>query len=229
MSDLITNILSTDFIARFVINIVSVIFLVWYCYFRRSPKKEYLFGFILFGIGVFVITKMLRDVQLPMGFAFGLFALFSMLRYRTESISIKEMTYLFLVIAVALITSIAPLHYLELVVINGIICLCSQIAELAEAKLCASNTIDYQMIRYDLIENIKPQRRKELLEDLYQRTGLNIVDVHVEEIDLLRDTAQLKIVYSTQNIAQDERATDIEQDSFSEKNLNQKPAFLLRD
>ena len=229
MSDLITNILSTDFIARFVINIVSVIFLVWYCYFRRSPKKEYLFGFILFGIGVFVITKMLRDVQLPMGFAFGLFALFSMLRYRTESISIKEMTYLFLVIAVALITSIAPLHYLELVVINGIICLCSQIAELAEAKLCASNTIDYQMIRYDLIQNIKPQRRKELLEDLYQRTGLNIVDVHVEEIDLLRDTAQLKIVYSTQNIAQDERATDIEQDSFSEKNLNQKPAFLLRD
>ncbi len=229
MLSTITNIISIDFLARFSISLISMIFIVWFCYFRRSPRKDYLFGFMLFGIGVFIITKMLHDVQLPMGFAFGLFALFSMLRYRTESISIKEMTYLFLVIGVALITAIAPLHYFELIIINAIICCCAQIAEVIELKLCESKRIDFQMVRYDLIENIKPQNRDLLINDLHQRTGLNIIDVHIDEIDLLRDTAMLKVVFSTQKIVAKDAIDAGAKESNTQCEPNQRSAFVLSD
>lgn len=190
------TIFNVDLLCRFVINIVTVCVLIWGSYFRRSANNEFLFGAVLFGIGVFIITKILSGVVLKMEFAFGLFALFSLLRYRTESITIKEMTYLFLVICVALISGIAPISYLGLIIINSAVCLIVEIAELVESKIHLFGDKATQTLRYDIIENIKPQRREQLFEDLRNRTGLNIIDVKINEIDLLRDTALLTIIYT---------------------------------
>ena len=93
-----------DFIIRLLLNMLAVFILVRFVYFRAHLNRAYAAAFILFGLGVFLITSQLSSVDISMGFAFGLFAIFSMLRYRTESITIKEMTYLFLVIAMSLLS-----------------------------------------------------------------------------------------------------------------------------
>mgnify|MGYP001356100843 CR=1 FL=1 len=91
--------LSFDFLIRLLINMAGVFILVRFVYFRTTQQRAYASSYILFGLSVFLITSQLASVEISIGFAFGLFAIFSMLRYRTESINVKEMTYLFLVIA----------------------------------------------------------------------------------------------------------------------------------
>ena len=100
-----TDSMGLDFIIRLVINTTAILYLVRVCYFSYSQHRAYASSFILFGLGVFLVTSQLHTVDISMGFAFGLFAIFSMLRYRTESITIKEMTYLFLVIAMSLLSA----------------------------------------------------------------------------------------------------------------------------
>lgn len=183
--------LDVAFFIRFAINLFSLFVLVRLCYYRKSPNRDFLFSFYLFGIGVFFITRLLHNVDVSMGFAFSLFAIFSMLRYRTESISIKEMTYLFLVIGIALLSAVSQINYWELLLINLLI---SGFAAFAESLLFMPNLIE-KTIQYEKIDNIKPQNRELLLADLKQRTGLNIQTVQIENIDFLRDTALLKIYY----------------------------------
>jgi len=105
--------LGSDFIIRLLINVVSIVLLVR-CYYAFSRNRANASSFMLFGIGVFLVTSLLHTADVSMGFAFGLFAVFSMLRYRTESISIKEMTYLFLVIAIALLSSVGTTSVLKM-------------------------------------------------------------------------------------------------------------------
>lgn len=185
------NALDIAFFIRFAINLVSLFVLVRLCYYRKSPNRDFLFSFYLFGIGVFFITRLLHNVDVSMGFAFSLFAIFSMLRYRTESISIKEMTYLFLVIGIALLSAVGQIHYGELLFINLLI---SGFAAFAESLLFMPN-LNEKTIQYEKIDHIKPQNRELLLTDLRQRTGLDIQSVQVGNIDFLRDTVLLKIYY----------------------------------
>lgn len=192
-----TSLFTVDFFSRLAINVVSIYVIVWFCYYKRFPRRDFMFSFILFGLGVFLVTKVLHQVNLPMGFAFGLFALFSMLRYRTESISIKEMTYLFLVIGIALICAIAPLLYYELIAINLGVLVVAQLTEWLESRLFARGSKVSHLIRYDVIENIRPEKKAALFADLRQRTGHEIIDVQIEEIDFLRDSAMLRLTYST--------------------------------
>jgi hypothetical protein len=140
-------------------------------------------------MGVFLVTSQLHTVDISMGFAFGLFAIFSMLRYRTESITIKEMTYLFLVIAMALLSAVGDMDHLSLIMLLGIICAA---ARLTETSLLIPMLQD-QTVQYEKIENIQPDRYQELLADLRERTGLDVVSVDIESIDFLRDTARLKV------------------------------------
>lgn len=186
-------VLNAPFFIRFVINLVSLFVLVRWCYYPKSHNSNFLFSFYLFGIGVFIVTYLLHDVEMSMGFAFGLFAIFSMLRYRTESISIKEMTYLFLVIALALLSAVGQLNYWELLVINGIICLFSA---LAESRFFIPQ-LGEKVIQYEKIDNIKPENWEILLNDLKRRTGLNIQNIQVETIDFLKDAATIKVYYLT--------------------------------
>lgn len=185
------TVLEAHFLMRLVINVASLLVLIRLCYVRRRPDRDFAFSFFLFGLGVFIVTYLLRSVEMQLGFAFGLFAIFSMLRYRTESISIKEMTYLFLVIAVALLSSVGPVSTIELVALNGLICIGTVVAETP----LVSPAVVTKRITYERIEHIKPEKRDALLDDLRTRTGLDIHDVEVDSIDFLRDAAVLKVYY----------------------------------
>jgi hypothetical protein len=185
------NTLDINFFIRFLINTMSLFVLVKYCYYRRTPNREFLFSFFLFGTGVFIVSYLLRSVEVSMGFAFGLFAIFSMLRYRTEAISIKSMTYLFLVITVSLLSAVGNVSPIELISLNAIICVSTI---LAESKMLTPRLAE-QLIRYEKIENIRPQNRNLLLDDLHERIGLEIRNVLIDKIDFLRDTATLRVFY----------------------------------
>jgi predicted membrane protein len=140
-------------------------------------------------MGVFLVTSLLHSADVSMGFAFGLFAVFSMLRYRTESISIKEMTYLFLVIAIALLSAVSTLNPYELLIITLSICLMTY---LLETNLVLPS-LDELEIDYEKIENINTNRREELIADLKMRTGLEVQQVEILSIDFLRDSSRLKV------------------------------------
>jgi len=183
-----------DFIPRLIINTVFIILLVRGCYFQHSQNRPFAASFMLFGTGVFMVTSLLHSADISMGFAFGLFAVFSMLRYRTESITVKEMTYLFLVIAIALLTAVGPIGLIGISVINAIVCI---LAYLLETELLLPLT-EEQSIRYEKIENIKPESRAELINDLKQRTGLDIKHVAIDSVDFLNDTAQIRVFYKSQ-------------------------------
>jgi hypothetical protein len=183
--------LDLTFIARFFINVIAITLLTYACYYRSNRNTTVTGSLILFGIGIFVITYFLHGVDMSMEFAFGLFAVFTMLRYRTESISIKEMTYLFLVTAIALISSVGQMPLSVLFALNISLCV---LAFIVESQVFSSR-LATQAIRYEKIENITPKNRELLLSDLRQRTGLNIQSVQIQQIDFLRDVAELTVTY----------------------------------
>ena len=187
--------LGVDFLIRLLIAMVSILFLVRLCFYVHSSSRAYATSFILFGMGVFLVTGLLHSADISMGFAFGLFAIFSMLRYRTESISIKEMTYLFLVIAIALLTAVAPMKPTHILALNGFICV---FAYLSETRILLPLS-DEQTITYEKIENIKPEKYSELIDDLKERTGLNITKAKINKINFAKDTTDITIYYKKTN------------------------------
>ena len=184
--------LSFDFLIRLLINMAGVFILVRFVYFRTTQKRAYASSYILFGLSVFLITSQLASVEISIGFAFGLFAIFSMLRYRTESIDVKEMTYLFLVIAMSLLSGVSATDQLELGLLLGLICFLANVTEtsllLPKLQECT--------VEYERIENIVPARREELLADLRERLGVDVQTIETESVDFLRDTATLKIQFA---------------------------------
>jgi hypothetical protein len=142
-------------------------------------------------MGVFLVTSQLSKVDISLGFAFGLFAIFSMLRYRTESITIKEMTYLFLVIAMSLLSAVGGMTHSEVALLLALVWVMAYITETS----LVLPILEEQTVQYEKIENIRPERRAELLEDLRNRMGLDIRSVEINGINFLKDTAQLKVQY----------------------------------
>ena len=183
-----------DFLYRFIVNTIFLIVLVRGCYYYSSKNRLFAASFMLFGTGVFMVTGLLHSAEISMGFAFGLFAVFSMLRYRTESITIKEMTYLFLVISIALLTAVGPIGLVGISLINMTIC---AFACVLETGVLFPRT-EEKIVRYEKIENIKPQNRAELINDLKQRTGLDVKYLNIESVDFLNDTAQIRIFYESE-------------------------------
>ncbi len=160
---------------------------------NSATSREHATSFLLFGVAVFIVTYILHSVEISMGFAFGLFAVFSMLRYRTQSISVKEMTYLFLVISISLLSAVGPLTLAELLGLHAIIIAS---AFFWEAMLTPPpSPVLQQTVLYEKIENITPENHDTLLADLRQRTGLEILSVEIVRIDFLRDTAQLNVLF----------------------------------
>ncbi len=183
--------LDYDFLIRLCINMIAIVILIRLIYFSASQHRAYASSFILFGMGVFLVTSQLATVDISMGFAFGLFAIFSMLRYRTESITIKEMTYLFLVIAMSLLSAIGTMNYLGLVLLLSLICF---MAYITETSLLLP-ALEEQTVQYEKIANILPEKRAELLQDLRDRLGLDIHNVEIIKVDFLKDVALLKVQY----------------------------------
>ena len=176
------------FVIRLLINTASVFVLIR-CYYAFSRHRENAASFILFGVGVFLVTALLHSVTVTMGFAFGLFAVFSMLRYRTEALGIKEMTYLFLVIAMALLAAVGTMHHLELVCLNLLVIV---LALVLETRVLLPRHSERE-VEYEKIENVHRDRRELLIADLRDRTGLDVFRVDVVSVSYLRDTALLRM------------------------------------
>lgn len=187
----ITGLIFGQFLPLLIINTLFLTILLRLIFFRYSPKRNALFGYFMFGCGVFSVTNLLQGVEISMGFAFGLFAIFAMLRYRTEAISIRDMTYLFLVIVISLINGVGPLSIASLITVNAILC---AIVAFGETSLFAPR-IFIKNIRYENIENIRPENYELLMADIKERTGLQIERVQISNIDFLSDVANIKVFH----------------------------------
>src|SRR5574344_2134649 len=176
----------------FVFNVFAVWILVHTLYYPKSKRRDYYFTFMLISISVFFLIFLLGGVKLKIGFALGLFAIFGIIRYRTESMPVREMTYLFVIIAMSVINALAvTISYAELISTNLLF--------IVSIWVCESNRwlthVSYKLIQYDKIELIKPECEKDLIADLHRRTGLDIIKIEVGGIDFLRDTAVIKAYY----------------------------------
>lgn len=176
---------------RLAVNLLTVGVLIRVIYYRLYRKSDLFLTFFTFNFLIFLMTFLLNQVQMSIGAAFGLFAVFSMLRYRTEGVSAKDMTYIFVVIAVGMISAILPGDWRTLAVVNGAILLGVQLLEGAWIFRRESS----KLVLYDRIDLILPERRADLLADLRERTGLPVHRVEVQDLDFLKDAAQLTIFY----------------------------------
>jgi hypothetical protein len=183
--------LNSGFIIRLLLNSVTAFIIIKLIYFRHYRKADLFLTFFSFNIIIFLITFLLNQVEMTMGAAFGLFAVFSMLRYRTENISAKDMTYLFIVIALGLIMAVSQGNILTLLLIAGIVVFFTVLLE--------SNWLvkrEYaQQVYYEKIELIHKERQLELIADLKKVTGLDIHRIEIQEIDLLKDAARIIVYY----------------------------------
>ncbi len=177
---------------RFALNLVFCWLIIGLFYYRRSKRRDYYFTFLMFSITIFFLIFLMDNVKVQIGFALGLFAIFGMIRYRTESIPIREMTYLFVVIGVSVINGLAmTVSYAELLLTNLIILAAVWIFERAKWK----NRVDTKIVLYEKIDLVKAGREQELVADLKERTGLDIIRVEVGHINFLKDTAYVKVHY----------------------------------
>lgn len=195
--------ISFKLVCRLLIDLISVFVLVRFVYYHVYRKSDLFFTFFIFNLVIFLICFLLNKVDLSMGAAFGLFAVFSMLRYRTEDISIKDMSYLFLVIAIGLISAVTKIkktedvyEHLFLILINGIIIL---LAYLLESRLFFKREI-VQVINYDNMDLIHEKDQTLLLEDIKKRTGINAHRVSINKIDFLKPSVQLKVYYFEEEV-----------------------------
>ncbi len=183
--------LSSKFFIRLFIDLTSVFVLIRLIFYKNYKKADQYLTFFAFNLVIFLITYLLNKVEMSMGAAFGLFAVFSMLRYRTESISTKDMTYLFLVIAIGLLSAISKGGWDELALLNGIILTATF---LLESNWLIKKEFTKNII-YDNINLIAPEKRTELLADLKKRTGFNVHRVEIQEIDFLKDATRMTIYF----------------------------------
>lgn len=183
-----------DLVWRFTLNMVVIIILVRVLYYSASKRKDYLFTYILISTIVFLLCYLLENVTLQIGFALGLFAIFGIIRYRTNQIPIKEMTYLFLIIGISVInalanskTSIADVLFTNLVII---------FITYGLEKIWLLKHESSKKITYEKIDLIKPENREELIKDLQERTGIRkIKRIETGKIDFMRTTCDIMIYY----------------------------------
>lgn len=177
---------------HFAFNLLMSWILVHLLYYRKSGRKDYYFTFLMFSSAMFILLFVLENIKLQIGFALGLFAIFGMIRYRTETIPVREMTYLFVLIAISIVNGLAlNISYAELVLANCLILLLTWILE--SGRLISHRST--KLVTYDRIELIVPERREELIADLEKRIGVRIRNVEIGSVDFLRDSAFIKVTY----------------------------------
>ncbi len=180
-------------IFRFSLNLVFLILIIRYLYYKKSKKVAYLFTYFLIGIIVFFICFTLKKFEIDLGMALGLFAIFGIIRYRTDPIPIREMTYLFVVIGISIMNALVnkKMSYIEILSANTIIFIATYILE----NINALKHEVSKKITYDNMELVKKQNEKLLLKDLEERTGLKINRVKVNSLDYFKPSANLTIYY----------------------------------
>ena len=177
---------------RFVFNFLVCWIIIRCFYYKKSQRRDYYFTFMMFAVVIFLIITLMDNMKMNVAYALGLFAIFGMIRYRTETLRIREMTYLFVVMGVSIINGQAlTTSYIELFVTNALVILAIWAFEgNKHAKQMAE-----KVILYDKIELVKTDKEAELKADLEERTGLKIEKLEIGHIDYLRDAAFIKVWY----------------------------------
>ena len=179
---------------KLMIDLMAIVLLIRFIYLKNYRRTDLFLTYFSFNIIVFFISYLLNRVEMSTGAAFGLFAIFSMLRYRTEGISARDMTYLFLCIAIGLISAVSAGSFIMLILITGFILI---VTFLLESGLMLKNR-SFMQINFDRADLVHPDKRTELKAELERRTGLSINHIEIGEIDYLKDCAAIKIYYDQQ-------------------------------
>ena len=182
-----------ELVFRFSINFIVAFVVIRMLYYPSAKRKDYLFTYFVFNMLIFFVSFLMSSVKLQLGFAFGLFAVFGILRYRTEPLPIKEMTYLFIVISIAVINALAnkKISFMELMFTNSVI----MAFTFGMERVWLLRHEARKTVRYEKIDLIKPENHPLLMKDLQERTGLQINRLEIGRIDFLRDIANVRIFY----------------------------------
>ncbi len=184
----------SELLVRFSLNTALIFIVVHYMYSKNSQRKDFYFSYLAIGVIVFFLSSLLNNVKLELGFALGLFAIFGIIRYRTNAIPIKEMTYLFVVIGISVINALSnkKVSYAELIFTNAAIVFGLWILE---ERLMLKQEQSVKLI-YEKIENIHTESDEILLADLKARTGINISRYEIKKIDFLKDIAIIRLYFN---------------------------------
>jgi len=182
-----------NLLIRFILNLAVLFILVFVIYYRYSKKEEYLFSFILMGVMIFLICAVLGSKEVQMGLALGIFAIFAIIRFRTVPFSVKEISYVFIIIGISVINSQAniPPFILGAFVINLSIILLTILLEIYLQK----KSLNKFKIIYNNLEMLKPVNYQDLLKDLSVQTGRNIEKAIIEKVNIKRKNAELEVYF----------------------------------
>ena len=206
-SPLVNTIINTadlgDLVVRFSVNTILIFIVVHFIYAKNSQRKDFYFSYLAIGVIVFFISTLLNNVKLELGFALGLFAIFGIIRYRTNAIPIKEMTYLFIVIGISLINALSnsELTLAEILFTNSAVVIGLWVLE---KRLMLKQEQSIKLI-YEKIENIHSNREDILLGDLRKRTGINIKRIEIKKIDFLKDVAEVILFFNVNGNENEEK------------------------
>lgn len=202
----------TSLLAGFAVNLLVAFVIVRFVYYPANHNKDYVFTYLAFNTIVYFVMAFMTSAELSLGVGFGLFAIFSLLRYRTSTMSTREMTYLFVVIALPVVNAmlIKGGDLLVLALVNVIVTAVLAVLE----REWGFHYESRQSIRYDRIDLISPQRREEMLADLRQRTGLPIKRVEIGRLNLLNDTAELRVYFDEPHVEGRRATTFVETPPF---------------
>jgi len=181
---------------RLAINFLVAFLLIFRIYRTSAVRKPFIFSLFMFNLIIFIMGNMFNNVLISVGSGLGLFAIFTMLRYRSEALELKEMTYLFLLIAVGFINAIGgEISIYELLLLNVAIILLTYCLE----KSCLSQRIHIKKIKYNNLEHIKPEEKNQLLMDLFVKTGIKAKDVEIDSINFPENCANMTLYYLEEN------------------------------
>ena len=176
----------------FSVNFLVVWLVIHFFYYPKARRRDFYFTYVLLASSIFMMIYLMDGSKMEVGAALGLFAVFGILRYRTESVPIREMTYLFFVVAISVINGATPnLSGVEHIASNLIFLI---VVFLAEHYLIAKKE-GCKFVQYDNVELITPERREELIADLEKRLGLKVLRVEVGAVDFIKDLAMLRVYY----------------------------------
>lgn len=189
-----------ELVIRFSFDILIILVITRLLYYSTTKRKDYFFTYLMIGVIVFVLCFLLENVKVELGFALGLFAIFGIIRYRTNPIPIREMTYLFVVIGVSIVNALAnkKISYSEMIFTNLSIITIIWLFE----RVFFLRNLSVKEILYEKIDLIKPDKYEELKADLEERTGITINKIEIGKIDFLRDAAKVSIYYFEHQINQ---------------------------
>lgn len=183
-----------ELLFRFFFNFVVIAIIIHFFYYKKSRRVDYYFTFIIISVSMFFLIYLLGSVKLKIGFALGIFAIFGIIRYRTEQVPIREMTYLFTITAISVINALSvQMSYTQMVATNLIIILVIWGLETSRWLKHTSS----KMVLYDRIQLILPEKEPELIANLKKRTGLDILRIEIGHIDFSRDIAFIKVYYES--------------------------------